>query len=493
MQMESKKPTPEWQVKLNDLFEDVRQSILWDKSDGLRGRPLNIRTSEIAELLLMASDLRGANLTGLDLSGVDFSSVYFRGPERIVVSHVKFDYATLKEVTFNKANLSRVGFDRADLEDASFVGANLSGATFRNAKLRYSSFQGATTEGCKFEGADLEGADLRQTDFEGISFERANLTSAKVNGAKFSRADLSRAILEGVDFSACDLSHAKFSGAIVRKASFRGANLVSADLSGLDLSGADFSGAILVDADLNSTKLDGAQFKKALLHGTNLQYARLLQTDLTGAALTGASVYGTSVWDVLTDAATEQKDLIITPGADSKVTVDDIEVAQFIYLLVDNKKIHQVIDTITSKVVLILGRFIEDRKAVLDRLRDELRKLNLSPVLFDFDPSSNLDISDTVTLLARMARFVIADLTDPMSVQQELTFIAPQVMVAIRPIILAGRQPWSMFGDLRRRSRGLLSVHEYRDMEDLVQGLQSHVIAPAEAKRMELLPSQTVA
>ena len=32
------------------------------------------------------------------------------------------------------------------------------------------------------------------------------------------------------------------------------------------------------------------------------------------------------------------------------------------------------IDTITSKVVLILGRFTEERKKVLDALGDELRK-----------------------------------------------------------------------------------------------------------------------
>ena len=70
---------------------------------------------------------------------------------------------------------------------------------------------------------------------------------------------------------------------------------------------------------------------------------------------------------------------------------------------------------------------------------------NFSPVLFDFDPASNLDISDTFILLAKMAQFVIADVTDPRSVQQELTMIAPNVVVAIQPILLAGHEPWSSF------------------------------------------------
>ena len=46
--------------------------------------------------------------------------------------------------------------------------------------------------------------------------------------------------------------------------------------------------------------------------------------------------------------------------------------------MLHNQKIRDVIDTITSKAVLILGRFTDERKAVLDALRDELRKRNYS-------------------------------------------------------------------------------------------------------------------
>ena len=35
------------------------------------------------------------------------------------------------------------------------------------------------------------------------------------------------------------------------------------------------------------------------------------------------------------------------------------------------------------KTVLILGRFTAERKAVLDALRDELRKRNYLPILFE--------------------------------------------------------------------------------------------------------------
>jgi len=84
-------------------------------------------------------------------------------------------------------------------------------------------------------------------------------------------------------------------------------------------------------------------------------------------------------------------------------------VAQFIYLMLQYKKIQDVIDTITSKVVLILGRFIPDRIVVLDAIRDHLRSRNYLSVLFDFEPTSR-DLTETVSTLVHIARFVIAPL-----------------------------------------------------------------------------------
>jgi hypothetical protein len=105
--------------------------------------------------------------------------------------------------------------------------------------------------------------------------------------------------------------------------------------------------------------------------------------------------------------------------------VDNLEVAQFIYLLLKNQQIRNVIDTITSKVVLILGRFTPERKAVLDAIRDELRKRDYLPVVFDFEKPSHCDLTETVSTLAHMAKFVIADLTDAKSLPQELASIVP--------------------------------------------------------------------
>jgi hypothetical protein len=88
-----------------------------------------------------------------------------------------------------------------------------------------------------------------------------------------------------------------------------------------------------------------------------------VHTDLTGADLTGCRIHGVSAWDLKLDGA-RQQNLIIRGWYENEpeITVDNLEVAQFIYLLLNNQKIRQVIDTITSKAVLILGRFTAERK-----------------------------------------------------------------------------------------------------------------------------------
>jgi len=161
-------------------------------------------------------------------------------------------------------------------------------------------------------------------------------------------------------------------------------------------------------------------------------------------------------------------------------------VAQFIYLLLNNEKIRDVIDTITSKVVLILGRFTPERKAILDTLKDELRKRNYSPVLFDFEKPASRDITETISTLAHMARFIIADLTDAKSIPQELKSIVPNLpSVPVLPLILNSQHEYGMFEHFTRFP-WVLPVYRYTDEASLLQSLKEKVIAPAEQKAKDL-------
>jgi hypothetical protein len=253
-----------------------------------------------------------------------------------------------------------------------------------------------------------------------------------------------------------------------------------------DLSWANLSGANLEGAALGMANLTGADLSKADLRSAYLVLAQLVHTNLSEANLASCLVFGVSAWGLNLSGAI-QSNLVITSAGEPTITVDNLEVAQFIYLLLNNEKIRDVIDTITTKVVLILGRFTPERKAVLDAIRDELRKRNYLPVLFDFEKPASRDLTETVRTLAHLARFIIADITEPRSIPQELQAIVPDLAVPVQPLLLEGSTgEYSMFQDLKRKHHWVLAVHRYRDLNDLLASVGEKVIAPAEAKVKEL-------
>jgi Pentapeptide repeats (8 copies) len=253
----------------------------------------------------------------------------------------------------------------------------------------------------------------------------------------------------------------------------------------VDLSDMDLSDANLQETDLCEARLVRANFSGANLKEADLQRATLVDTDLTDADLTGCRIYGVSAWGLELEGA-KQQNLIITPTDEPEITVDDIEVAQFVYLLLHNGKIRDVIDTIGRKAVLILGRFTADRKAVLDALREELRRRDYLPILFDFDKPASRDLTSTVSTLAHLARFIIADLTDPSSIPYELATVVPTTPVPVQPILLSGSSEFAMFQDMRRRYDWVLTTHRYDSQTQLIAELGEKVIRPAERKVQDL-------
>jgi uncharacterized protein YjbI with pentapeptide repeats len=260
---------------------------------------------------------------------------------------------------------------------------------------------------------------------------------------------------------------------------------ISPDLSGANLMRANLNQMNLQRADLRRAVLCWAKLPLADLRAANLGGAVLTEADLSDADLRGCHIFGVSAWGVKLERA-KQQNLVITPPNEPEITVDNIEVAQFIYLLLHNEKIRDAIDTITSKGVLILGRFTAERKAVLDALRQELRNRNYLPILFDFEKPTSQTTDETITLLARMSRFAIADISDAKSVLQELRAIVPDLpSVPVQPVITATQEEPGMF-DFYRNFRSFLNVHRYASPEQLIADLGEKVIRPAELKILDL-------
>lgn len=249
------------------------------------------------------------------------------------------------------------------------------------------------------------------------------------------------------------------------KAPLREAALNEVDLSLADLREADLNRAVLREADLNRADLSG--------------------TDLSGADLSNCIIYGVTAWNsVLKDAI--QNNLIITRSHEPTITVDDLEIAQSIFLLLNNQKLWHLAETITSKAVLILGRFTGERKKVLDAIREGLRQRGYIPIHFDFDPPADRDLTQKVPLLARVSRFIIIDHSDPLNIFQVLNAIVPDLpTVPVQPLIMSSQREFEIFKPFERYS-WVLPIHKYEQADDLLGAFSEKVIQPAEAKANEL-------
>jgi uncharacterized protein YjbI with pentapeptide repeats len=373
-------------------------------------------------------DLSLADLNGADLRDVDFNKANLKG---VNLSEANLSNANLREATLSKAFLSGANFSRADFSDAHLTESNLKGAHLRQAIFRTAFLWGAN-----LSGADLREAYLNRVQLEEAQLEGADLSKANLGSARLGFADLSRTNLCETDLS--------------------GANLWGTDLRDADLTGADLQGAILVGTKIDKTKISRS------------------------------SVYGVNVWD-LEGELEEQKDLIITRRGEPIITVDNIKVAQFIYLILNNEEIRDVINTLTSKSVLILGRFsIPERKGILDALRNKLREFNLLPIVFDFDRPTDKDFTETIKTLAGLSYFVIADITKPKSSPLELQATVPDYQIPFVPIIQEGEQPFAMMVDLQKKYNWVLDTLSYSSIDTLIEALKPAIIDPAIAKHNEL-------
>ncbi len=401
-----------------------------------------------------------------DLSELDFTS-------REVVGEILWDEArggaVLREANLSNANLSKVVLGQAPRRRANVERADLRKANLSRADLAWVSFK----------HSDLSEANLQQ----------ANLCRVDFGFAKLYRADLSGARLLNLNLPGPAREQHGGRGARRVTAGFRHADLGAAKLIGADLYGANFTHAQLSFADLRSANLRMAGFLGAQMTLSDLRQAQLTQADLRqslmvgtrleGADLSGADVHGIAAWDLITDGATKQKGLIISLGK-SRATVDDLELAQFLYLIHDNAKIRNVLDAVIRKVVLILGRFTKDRLAVLKAIADRLRALEYLPVIFDFEPSPEKNVLDTVKILAHLSRFVIMDFTDAKFVPAEAAALE-NINVVIQPIIQIGHELASIRGVLADSDR-TLDPYVYHDLDDLLPTLQ-HRLVP-DAKKM---------
>jgi uncharacterized protein YjbI with pentapeptide repeats len=311
----------------------------------------------------------------------------------------------------------------------------------------------------------------------------AVLQGKDLAGWNLRAADLRLVNLHGADLRGADLREARLRGAILRDADLRGANLRSADLAEAELDHPD-GGIYRFSTDLRGARLAECCLVSANLTRAHLDNSQLVMADLSNATLDGASVYGISSWDVNLHG-TRQRDLRITRSDQPYIAVDQLELAQFIYLLMKNERLRYILDTISSKTVLILGRFTDERLEYLELVKNEIRRTANIPIVFDFAIPESADMTGTVETLCRLVKFVIADVSDPRSVPHELASVVPFLrMTPVLPLRDTGAPSYAMLRDLYRYP-WMLDTLSYRSADEL-KSLLPAALEKLEAKAASL-------
>ena len=366
---------------------------------------------------------------------------------------------------FIKNNNVELNFSKLRIRNFSFNGCNLNGANFQECQM----------ESVSFINADLSNSDFRDSQLIDVTFAKSEEKQLDYSYYK------SRAIQLTMEVGAANLSKASFISSEIEKCSFRGALLSESSFDEATITKCDFFMAFLFRASFYDSKLSDTNFTYS-----DLSESKFIESTFSKVDLSNSRIYGLSVWDSTFDALCNQENLVINAMSDSEITVDSIEIAQFIYLIINNSKIRSVIDTLTSKVVLILGRFQDERKEVLNKIKVKLRALNYLPILFDFEKPESRDYIETISTLAHLSRFIIADFSDSKIVLEEVPHIAKNISVPIQPIILSSQTIPITLQNLQKFP-WVLDTFTYSSYYDIEAEISEKIIKPLEQKYKESL------
>lgn len=355
------------------------------------------------------------------------------------------------------------------------------------------------------ENADISNAYLFRVDLEKSNLAGSNLSKSVAHICNFSEAVLTEAFLFDSDLSHSNFWHADLwksnlasatlVGTIFRKAHLENANLDKSNIVGADLSYADLKNGKVSKATISESKLSMAtltqcDIREATVENSCLSGAICSKTDLRGSTLRNCSVHGISAWDIIVNEQTIQQNLVISPKDEPEISVDNLKIAQFIYMIRNTGEISKVLDLVSSKLVLILGNFSNEYKPYLNIVKHEFTLQGYAPVIFDFKGPAHLDTMETVSAIAHLSGIIVADLTNAKSVLQELQHIVPQLpSVSIYTLLHESRPLEGMFDHLFKFP-SLKKPRRYSTELNLQQTIKE-ILAEVDPNFKELIISKT--
>jgi hypothetical protein len=155
----------------------------------------------------------------------------------------------------------------------------------------------------------------------------------------------------------------------------------------------------------------------------------------------------------------------------------------------DGMNFGEIMSELSKRRILILGRFTERRLKTLESIKAHLKAHpnNYIPELFTFPKPESASLTEAIIGFAALSRFIIADLSEPKSVQAELQAIVPNFQsVPVVPLINRTGKEYALFASLQRYPSVLRPTVRYRDLDDLLEKIDQQVVPLAEKKRSEI-------
>ena len=119
---------------------------------------------------------------------------------------------------------------------------------------------------------------------------------------------------------------------------------------------------------------------------------------------------------------------------------------------------------LSERGVLILGRFTDRRRKILEAIKQRLRQhpARYKPVLFTFDRPPSRDLVESIRWFAGASRFVIADLTEPKSLPAELQAIVPDCpSLPLVAIVSGSTREYPLFKHIKRYKSVIEKIVRY--------------------------------
>jgi len=299
---------------------------------------------------------------------------------------------------------------------------------------------------------------------------------------------LNKKTLAGYDFSTVHFYSCTFPKEMVFfNCSFKNAHFVNCKFleysrfTESDFRSAEFKNVSFIDVNMIETVLSNCHFTKCKFVGVDFRLASLIESKFFSCTIEDCDIYGANVWDIDMDKKTIQKDLRIPfRGLNLKetISIDDLQLGNVIYLLLDNSNYKRWIDQSKSKSVLILGRFGSNLKTNISALKAKIRDSGLTPIVFDFEVPTSLDLIEAIVLLSFLSKFIIVDLTKARSVPAELQAILSTLMIPVVPIIQKASKPYSTFS-VTSKFKWVLPMVVYDEFQEIIKAFEKAILQPA--------------